>query len=517
MSIAAGSRISRYEIVSKLGVGGMGEVYKAHDTSLDRNVALKILPPDLVQDPDRVRRFVQEAKSASALSHPHIITIYEIGEVSVDPGQVMDAKDFPASGSKTGEYSAPAVTSDIHFIAMELVDGVTLQAKIYKEKVELKKLLEYMIQAGDGLAKAHASGIVHRDLKPENIMVTHDEYAKILDFGLAKLVEQPKPETGADDITEADTAIMQRTQAGVVMGTVGYMSPEQVQGKTVDHRSDIFSFGCVLYEAATRHKPFEGESMIDTLHKIVYTPPPTMTEFNPDVPDELQRIIRKCLAKDPNERYQSMKDVAIDLRQLKREYDSGAVVTGAHTLIAPTTGEHSGIPTGYMSKPVVSTAPPQKALRWRLYLPIGIIALAIIAFGIYKLGFGRRSGPYFQNIKLSRLTNNGKTTDVAISPDGKYVVYVLTDAGKQSLWVRQVATSSNVPLIPAAQVGMGGITFSQDGNYVYYISTVKGAPLPALFQIPVLGGQPRKLLSDIGSAITLSPDGKQMAFVRPAE
>src|SRR5882724_1059476 len=464
MSIAAGSRISRYEIVSKLGVGGMGEVYKAHDTSLDRNVALKILPPDLVQDPDRVRRFVQEAKSASALSHPHIITIYEIGEIKVDPGQVMESKD---SGAKSSEYSAPTVSSDIHFIAMELVDGETLHAKIYREKVELKKLLEYLIQVSDGLAKAHSSGIVHRDLKPDNIMVTHDEYAKILDFGLAKLVEQQKPESAADDITEADTAIMQRTQAGVVMGTVGYMSPEQVQGKTVDFRSDIFSFGCVLYECATRHKPFEGESMIDTLHKIVYTPPPPPTEFNPDVPDELQRIIRKCLAKDPDERYQSMKDVAVDLRQLKREYDSGAVITGAHAAVAHSTGAHAGLPTGYMSAPAVAPLEKPKTNRW---LPIavafGIIVVVVGGVFVYKTFLAKPSHPTYQSITFSRLTNSGKITGISISPDGKYVVYAMSDGGLQSAWVRQVATSTNVPIIPGTQANFGGFTFTADGNYV---------------------------------------------------
>src|SRR5581483_5584495 len=486
----------------------MGEVYKAHDTTLDRNVALKILPPDLVQDPDRVRRFVQEAKSASALSHPHIITIYEIGEVSLDPSLIMKTEPGRSSAA---DYVAPAVSTDVHYIAMELVDGETLHSKIYKEKVDIKRLLEYLIQVADGLAKAHSSGIIHRDLKPENIMVTHDDYAKILDFGLAKLVEPEKPATSTDDITEADTAIMQRTQAGVVMGTIGYMSPEQVQGKAVDARSDIFSFGCVLYEAVTRHKPFEGQSMIDTLHKIVYTPEPSASDLNPDVPADLQRIIKKCLAKDPAERYQSMKDVAVDLRQLKREYESGSIVTGA------TTGSHATVPTGFVSSPVIpspSTAPAQSRIK-RLPLIIGGAVLVILVAGVasYKLFFSKPRA-FFESLNFSKLTNTGKIEDVAISPDGKYVVYSTNNAGQRSLWVRQVATSSNVQIVPPFDGAFVGVTFSLDGNYIYYSKADKGAIEGTLYQIPSLGGAPRKLLSQVDSSISLSPDGKQMAFIR---
>jgi eukaryotic-like serine/threonine-protein kinase len=309
MAIATGAHLNHYEIVALLGVGGMGEVYKANDTRLGRPVALKILPAHLVEDADRVRRFIQEAKSASALNHPHIVTIYEIGEAEVE--------DRAADGNEANpSNSAPR----IHYIAMEFVDGSTLHAKIHRDKTDLKKMLEYFAQAAEGLSKAHAAGIVHRDLKPENIMITDDGYAKLLDFGLAKLIE---PTTASDaGLEEAATAMMGQTRPGMVMGTVGYMSPEQAQGKPVDQRSDVFSFGCILYEAATGRKPFEGDSVIDSLHKIVYTQAPLVRESNPNAPAELQRIVRKCLAKDPAERYQSIRDVAIDLRDLIREYDS---------------------------------------------------------------------------------------------------------------------------------------------------------------------------------------------------
>ena len=319
MALTAGTKISHYTIVSRLGAGGMGEVYKAEDTLLDRPVALKILPADLVDNEDRVRRFVQEAKSASALNHPHIVTIYEIGKVELEKGE---AKEPASPGDVSGNGSNGSGRKELfHYIAMEFIDGDTLRDKIHRDRTDLKKLLEYFAQAADGLAKAHASGIVHRDLKPENVMITHDGYAKILDFGLAKLLEPQKPAT-AGDMLEAETMMMGRTQPGIVMGTIGYMSPEQVQGKVVDQRSDIFSFGCILYEATTGHKPFHGESVIDSLHKIVYSQAPPIREFNPETPAELQRIIRKCLSKDPDERYQLIKDANIDLRELVREYDS---------------------------------------------------------------------------------------------------------------------------------------------------------------------------------------------------
>ncbi|HEY7914347.1 MAG TPA: serine/threonine-protein kinase, partial [Blastocatellia bacterium] len=236
MALTTDTILGHYRIINSLGAGGMGEVYKADDTKLDRPVALKILPANLVEDPDRVRRFVQEAKSASALNHPHIVTIYEIGQVRAE------------------DAAGPASSGVVHYIAMEFIEGSTLHAKIHREKADLKKLIEYLAQAADGLAKAHAAGIVHRDLKPENIMITEDGYAKILDFGLAKLVEAKEPEVAepSSDPEEVATAMMGQTRPGMVLGTIGYMSPEQVQGKVIDQRSDIFSFGCILYEAATR-------------------------------------------------------------------------------------------------------------------------------------------------------------------------------------------------------------------------------------------------------------------------
>jgi serine/threonine-protein kinase len=273
----------------------MGEVYLARDTELDRKVAIKILPADVATNQDRMRRFAQEAKAAAALNHPNIAHIYEIGK---------------ADG--------------VNFIAMEFVDGETLRDKMHGENIDLKILLKHLLQVAEGLAKAHAGGIVHRDLKPDNIMITRDGHAKILDFGLAKLIEAagqtPDHETGLGS-GESRTVIMpvQHSIPGVVMGTVGYMSPEQAQAKAVDQRSDIFSFGCVLYEAATGRKPFVGDSIIDTLHKIIHEPAPSITDLNPSALPDLQRIIRKCLAKEPEKRYQTIRDTANDLEELIEE------------------------------------------------------------------------------------------------------------------------------------------------------------------------------------------------------
>lgn len=273
----------------------MGEVYLARDTALDRKVAIKILRPDVATNQDRMRRFAQEAKAAAALNHPNIAHIYEIGE-----------------------------SDGLNFIAMEFVDGETLRDEMHGENSNLKILLKHLLQVAEGLAKAHAGGIVHRDLKPDNIMITRDGHAKILDFGLAKLIEaagqMPAYEKELDS-GEIATVIMpaQHSIPGVVMGTVGYMSPEQAQAKSVDQRSDIFSFGCILYEAVTGRKPFVADSIIDTLHKIIHDAAPSITELNPSASPDLQRIIRKCLAKEPERRYQTIRDTANDLQELIEE------------------------------------------------------------------------------------------------------------------------------------------------------------------------------------------------------
>src|SRR5688572_18332196 len=303
MPLAPKTQIDRYEIRSLLGAGGMGEVYLAQDTSLNRRVALKVLPPEVASNHDRMRRFKQEASAAASLNHPSIAHIYEIGE-----------------------------SNGLNFIAMEYVAGLTLRTKIHEDGEELPKLLRALQHVAEGLAKAHDAGIVHRDLKPDNVMITPDGHGKILDFGLAKLLEKSL-ESGFGSVSTEDPTRLQHSTPGVILGTAGYMSPEQAQGKTkeIDHRADIFSFGCILFEAITGRRAFAGTDTIDTLNKIIREPAPSISQFNPTAPADLQRIVRRCLAKDPEERYQNIKDVAIELKEVRRELQETATEASSST------------------------------------------------------------------------------------------------------------------------------------------------------------------------------------------
>jgi serine/threonine protein kinase/sugar lactone lactonase YvrE len=527
--------IAHYEILEKIGEGGMGEVYKARDTKLDRPVAMKILPPHLVEDSERLRRFVLEARAASALNHPSIVTIYEVGEARDAQSPSVMSSGVPSGESAQEEQNA-AAQRNIHYIAMEFVSGQSLGVKIHRDKTELKRLLQYLVQVAEGLAKAHSAGIVHRDLKPDNIMVSEDGFAKILDFGLAKLVEAGENSASTQPsahLEDAPTAVMDRTRPGLVMGTVGYMSPEQVQGKPIDQRSDIFAFGCILYEAAAARKPFQGDSIIDSLHKIIYSQPAPLAETNPSAPAELQRMIRKCIAKDPDDRYQSAKDIAIDLRALIADMDSGSFVqaatqapTAGGSVTSPNVGQQTAVSPVYASDSGGKTSatdpsaslPPFKA-RINPKLLASAIAAALVTFGLLYLLIGlkharSRLGSVFQDRKITRLTSSGKSLIARISPDGKYVAYVASDQGQQSIWLRQIATSSNVQVVAPADVDYKGLAFSPDGNYIYYSTQDKGKSGYSLSQVASLGGSPRKVLEQVIGSISFSPDAKSFAFVR---
>ena len=417
MTIPSGKKLGRYEIRSKLGAGGMGEVYLAQDTKLDRKVALKILPAELAANQDRMRRFVQEAKAAAALNHPNIAHIYEIGE-----------------------------SEGTNFIAMEFVDGETLREKAHPGKSELKVLLKFLHQVAQGLAKAHASGIVHRDLKPDNIMITRDGHAKILDFGLAKLIMSEPPAVAGglnlndnlsatadrSDKAEEATAMMplQHSTPGVVMGTVGYMSPEQAQAKPVDQRSDIFSFGCLLYEAATGRRPFAGDSVVDTLHKIIHDPALAITDFNPSASPELQRIIRKCLAKEPEKRYQTIRDTANDLEELIEEMkgvsdiersvapSASAITSGA---TKSTDDDSRGESTASGTHPPASSAEYVVTGIKQHKLAVAAIALALLVGGVALVAFilrGRTTNAAIRSIAVMPFVNESGDADLEYLSDG---------------------------------------------------------------------------------------------------
>jgi Tol biopolymer transport system component len=473
----------------------MGEVYMAQDESLERAVALKVLPPELMKSEERVRRFIQEAKSASSLSHPHIVTIHEIGKAEV-------------RSSDSGEPDLPG-SPEIHFIAMELISGETLKQKIHGEKTDLKTLLRFLSQAADGLAKAHSAGIIHRDLKPDNIMITRDGYAKVLDFGLAKLTE--RRESGGDPNQTAVTATREQTREGAVMGTVAYMSPEQAQGRPLDHRTDIFSFGSILYEAATRTKPFTADSDLELMHKILRDKPTPVEELNPDVPAELRRLIRRCLAKAPDQRFQSMKDLSIELNEIAEEYDE--LSRGSAT-------RASGSAPSGTAAAVAAAVPASGSRSARLGLLAGaLVGLAGLGFGIYywtgKGGAGNAPAAHFESMRMARSTTTGNVEQAALSPDGKWLASVLKDRDGYSLWVKQVATGSDVRVAQPLATPFLGITFSPDGNYLYYVNQETGGPgYSVLYQVPTLGGKARKILFDIDTGVTFSPDGKKLAFVR---
>lgn len=449
----------------------MGVVYLAHDTVLGRDVALKILPPDVVGSADRLQRFVAEARAASALNHPYIVTVYDIGSVG-----------------------------DVHYIAMEFVDGVTLRTRIHEDRADLGKTFEYLTQVAEGLGKAHGAGIIHRDLKPDNIMVASDGFVKILDFGLAKLVERRPP--GGDDAT-----VMQpQTHPGTVLGTAGYMSPEQAQGKAIDTRSDIFAFGCILYEAASGRQPFAADSYVETLHRIINAPAQPLRDSNPGVPPELERIVRKCLAKDPEERYQTIKDVAIDLKAVRRE----AVAFDRPSQQGALTTPRSGSSAEYLVEGV-------KRHKAAAVVVTAIVAvpLLLVAFGAADIFDRSEAGPgTSQTMKVTRVTSTGKVTRATISPDGKYAVHVVQEAGQQGLWFRQIATGSNVNVLPPVAATYLGLTFSKDGNYVYYVRREGTANAGTVYQMDTLGGSSRKILTGADGPVTLSPDGRQLAFVR---
>ena len=466
----------------------MGEVYIAKDESLDRNVALKVLPAQLTRNEERVRRFIIEAKSASSLNHPNIVTIYEIGH---------DRVRVSGAGTDPDPDSAP-----VHFISMELVAGETLGQKIHDEKTDLRTMLGFLAQAAEGIAKAHAAGIVHRDLKPGNIMVSKDGFAKVLDFGLAKLTER-QGEFG-QEATSAPTE-MPATGEGVIMGTAGYMSPEQVQGKGVDQRSDVFSMGCVIYEAATRKRPFAADSDVEVMHRILRDRPTPVEEINPQVPADVRRIIRRCLAKSPDQRFQSMKDLAIELREVYDDYDS--------------------LPVSGQSTPSVSSgslaAPPAPA-RWKLVAGIATATVLLVAgvVGAYVImgrkspaGDGGGAGP--PDMKMAVLMSRDDIERFVISSDGRYLAYVTSAEARTSLNVRQVRTGGDVRILPPQEFPIQGLSFSPDGDYVYYLNQDPVSPsYQALFQVPSLGGTPRKIFFDVDTAAGFSPDGTRLCFRR---
>ena len=442
-------RLGHYEILEKLGSGGMGEVYKARDSRLERLVAVKVLPANKVADAMRKQRFIQEARAASALNHPNIVTIYDIPE-----------------------------EEGVIFLVMEYVHGKSLETVIPRRGVSVNAALKYAVQIADALAAAHAAGIVHRDIKPSNIMVTEQGRVKVLDFGLAKLLE---PAAGGPEQATRTATALAKTAEGTVVGSAPYMSPEQAEGKPVDARSDIFSFGAVLYEMVTGQRAFSGDSWASTVAAVLKSEPRPAREMAEGLPRELQRIIARCLRKDLGRRSQSIAEVKLELEELIEESESGEL-------------ERS--------------APAAPGRRRGIYLAAALALVALSGAGGMWLALrGRQQKPSL-NYRLRQMTRgDGINTSPALSPDGKLLAYASDRAGEHNLdiWVQQIAGGDAIRLT-RNRADEANPRFSPDGSQILFARKDDG-----IYAVPSLGGTER-LIAKGSAGAEFSPDGQWIAY-----
>ncbi len=467
--LAAGERVGHYSVLGLLGAGGMGEVYLAEDTRLGRKVALKLLPASYTRSESRLRRFQQEARAASALNHPNILTIHDIWEIE---GQ--------------------------HLIATEYIEGETLRQRLKRGKLSREETLDLSIQVASALWAAHQAGIVHRDIKPENIMLRRDGYVKVLDFGLAKLTEQKERTPHARVADNLDLS------SGLVMGTVRYMSPEQARGQPVDPRSDIFSFGVVLYEMLAGRAPFAGETASELVAAILKKEPPPLS----GVPDELQRLVSRALRKKKEERYQAIQDLLDDLKALREN----KAITGGGKMAAQSaepsalsTTDTMPISTASTITSIVSGIKRHKTSAAFILASLVVVAIGL-TFGLSR--FNRQRTPSNQ-MRIARLPNMDKADEVAISPDGKYIAQTARNAGQYGIWLVELWTDNSVPvLISPAKNFVSGLTFSKDSEKIFYVSD------RALYQVSVRGGDATKVMADVDDSLSIAPDEQQVAFVR---
>jgi serine/threonine protein kinase len=460
-----GTSLGPYEVLSALGTGGMGEVYRARDTRLGRDVAIKVLPAHLLSSIAARERFQREARAVAALKHPNICVVHDVGN-----------------------------DGDVSYFVMELLEGETLQERLARGPLELRAVVDLGIALADALDAAHRAGLVHRDLKPANIFLT-PHGPKILDFGLAK----EGPRAAAVDRSHQPTVTADAfvTDVGTTVGTPAYMSPEQLRGEALDARSDLFSLGLVLYEMATGRRVFPGTSSATIAAAILRDDPVPPRRVRPDLPAALDEIVLKTLEKEPDVRCQTASELRADLKRLKRHIESSPRIERVST-------------------PVVKTA-----RRRVMAIGAGAAAVVLVAtVAVFLAVRGRPTSPSpsvgnpFDQMQVMQLTTTGNAERPAISPDGKYAAYVQRDAGRTSLWIRQTSTSSNVQIVaPAENVDLWGATITPDGNFVDFVRRQASNP-PQLWRVPFLGGQPRRSMDSVWSPISWSPDGQRIAFIR---
>jgi serine/threonine protein kinase len=453
LSLTPGTRLGHYEIGRVLGAGGMGEVYAARDTKLSREVAIKVLPPRLSQNRDDLERFAREARAVAALNHPNIVTIHSVEEVG-----------------------------DVHFLTMELVIGKTLAQVLPRHGLTTDEFFRIAIPLADAVGAAHEKGIVHRDLKPANVMLATDGRVKVLDFGLAKL--EPTIEQASSESTN-----LQLTGEGHVVGTAAYMSPEQAAGRTIDGRSDVFSIGVVLYEMATGVRPFTGDSQAAVISAILRDTPKPASELNASLPPLLGRIIRTCLQKDPERRYQSVKDVRNELQTLKEDLESGALA----------------------ATPSVTSSPVRRRGPQLAVLALAIVALAVIAyFAFGGRRFGTSGAPATFNTQVTNAP--GEEISPSISPDGKWVVYASESSGNRDIYLQSIGGQTPINLTKNSPLSDDEPAFSPDGDHIAFYSARDGGGILIMGRT---GESPRRL-TNFGHSPSWSPDGKEIVFASRA-